>query len=121
MFKVYGKTNCPSCTSAKQLLETKGCEYEYLLFGKDYDLSKFVHINKNHKTMPMITILVKYDGVEMEEYIGGLVELKEVLATKYSKQLSKQIILKESELGCSLFIYLNIMLTRECYVKYSSH
>ena len=25
------------------------------------------------------------DGVEMEEYIGGLTELKEVLATKYSK------------------------------------
>jgi glutaredoxin len=81
MFKVYGKTNCPSCTSAKQLLETKGCEYEYLLFGKDYDLSKFVEINKTHKTMPMITVVK--DGVE--NYIGGLVELKEVLATKYSK------------------------------------
>ena len=81
MFKVYGKTNCPSCTSAKQLLETKGCEYEYLLFGKDYDLSKFVHINKTHKTMPMITV-VKDD---VENYIGGLVELKEVLATTYSK------------------------------------
>ena len=81
MFKVYGKTNCPSCTSAKQLLETKGCEYEYLLFGKDYDLSKFVHINKNHKTMPMITVVE--NGVEA--YIGGLVELKEILATKYSK------------------------------------
>jgi glutaredoxin len=81
MFKVYGKTNCPSCTSAKQLLETKGCEYEYLLFGKDYDLSKFVEINKTHKTMPMITVVK--DGVE--NYIGGLVELKEVLATTYSK------------------------------------
>jgi glutaredoxin len=81
MFKVYGKTNCPSCTSAKQLLEAKGCEYKYLLFGKDYDLSKFVHINKNHKTMPMITVVK--DGVE--KYIGGLVELKEVLATTYSK------------------------------------
>ena len=81
MFKVYGKTNCPSCTSAKQLLETKGCEYEYLLFGKDYDLSKFVEINKTHKTMPMVTVVK--DGVE--NYIGGLVELKEVLATKYSK------------------------------------
>ena len=81
MFKVYAKTNCPSCTSAKQLLETKGCEYEYLLFGKDYDLSKFVEINKTHKTMPMITVVK--DGVE--NYIGGLAELKEVLATKYSK------------------------------------
>ena len=79
MFKVYGKTNCQSCVSAKQLLEAKGCEYEYLLFGKDYDLSKFVQINKTHKTMPMITKLVKYGDVEMEEYIGGLTELKEFL------------------------------------------
>jgi hypothetical protein len=31
--------------------------------------------------MPMITVVK--DGVE--NYIGGLVELKEVLATKYSK------------------------------------
>ena len=75
MFKVYGKTNCPSCTSAKQLLETKGCEYEYLLFGKDYDLSKFVHINKNHKTMPMITTVK--DGVE--SYVGGLHQLQQIL------------------------------------------
>jgi hypothetical protein len=34
----------------------------------------------------MITKLVKYDDVEMEEYIGGLVELKELLTTTtYSK------------------------------------
>ena len=75
MFKVYGKTNCPSCTSAKQLLESKGCEYDYLLFGKDYDLSKFVEINKTHKTMPMITTIK--DGVE--SYVGGLRQLKQIL------------------------------------------
>ena len=75
MFKVYGKTNCPSCTSAKQLLESKGCEYDYLLFGKDYDLSKFVEINKTHKTMPMITTIK--DGVE--SYIGGLHQLQQIL------------------------------------------
>lgn len=75
MFKVYGKTNCPSCTSAKQLLESKGHEFEYLLFGKDYDLSKFVEINKTHKTMPMITVVE--NGVE--SYIGGLHQLQQIL------------------------------------------
>ena len=74
-YVVYGKTNCPSCTSAKQLLESKGCEYDYLLFGKDYDLSKFVEINKTHKTMPMITTVK--DGVE--SYIGGLQQLQQIL------------------------------------------
>ena len=75
MFKVYGKTNCPSCTSAKQLLDSKGCEYDYLLFGKDYDLSKFVEINKTHKTMSMITTIK--DGVE--SYVGGLQQLQQIL------------------------------------------
>ena len=74
-YVVYGKTNCPSCTSAKQLLESKGCEYDYLLFGKDYDLSKFVEINKTHKTMPMITTVK--DGVE--SYVGGLQQLQQIL------------------------------------------
>ena len=74
-YVVYGKTNCPSCTSAKQLLESKGCEYDYLLFGKDYDLSKFVEINKTHKTMPMITT-VKDD---VESYVGGLQQLQQIL------------------------------------------
>lgn len=75
MFKVYGKTNCPSCTSAKQLLESKGYEFEYLLFGKDYDLSKFVEINKTHKTMPMITVIEN----DVESYIGGLHQLQQIL------------------------------------------
>ena len=75
MFKVYGKTNCPSCTSAKQLLESKGCEYDYLQFGKDYDLSKFVEINKTHKTMPMITVIEN----NVESYVGGLQQLQQIL------------------------------------------
>ena len=74
-YVVYGKTNCPSCTSAKQLLDSKGCEYVYLLFGKDYDLSKFVEINKTHKTMPMITTVK--NGVE--SYVGGLQQLQQIL------------------------------------------
>ena len=86
MYTVYGKTGCSACVQAKQLLETKGLDYEYALLGLNYSLEEFYNVApKTHRTFPMITKLVKYDGVEMEEYIGGLVELKEILATKYGK------------------------------------
>ena len=83
---IYGKVNCKSCDEAKQLCVNKSVEYEYKQMGKDFELLEMYYIApRNHKSFPMITKLVKYDGVEMEEYIGGLTELKEVLATKYSK------------------------------------
>ena len=83
---IYGKANCKSCDEAKQLCDNNSVEYEYKQMGKDFELLEMYYIApRNHKSCPMITILVKYDGVEMEEYIGGLAELKEVLATKYSK------------------------------------
>ena len=86
MIKIYGKTGCSVCIQAEQLLETKGLDYEYALLGLDYSLEEFYNVApKTHRTFPMIAKLVKYDGVEMKEYIGGLVELKEMLATKYSK------------------------------------
>ena len=78
MYTVYGKTGCSACVQAKQLLETKGLECEYALLGLNYSLEDFYNVApKTHKTFPMVT----KDG----KYIGGLVELKEVLATKYSK------------------------------------
>ena len=78
MIKIYGKTGCSACVQAEQLLETKGLDYEYALLGLNYSLEEFYNVApKTHKTFPMVT----KDG----KYIGGLVELKEVLATKYSK------------------------------------
>ena len=78
MYTVYGKTGCSACVQAKQLLETKGLDYEYALLGLNYSLEEFYNVApKTHKTFPMVMI----DG----KYIGGLVELKEILATKYSK------------------------------------
>ena len=83
---IYGKVNCKSCDEAKQLCVNKSVEYEYKQMGKDFELLEMYFIApRNHKSFPMITKLVKYDGVEMEEYIGGLTELKEVLASKCSK------------------------------------
>ena len=78
MYTIYGKTGCATCIQAKQLLETKGLEYEYALLGLNYSLDEFYNVApKTHRTFPMVA----KDG----NYIGGLTELKEVLATKYSK------------------------------------
>lgn len=83
---IYGKANCKSCEEAKQLCDNNSVEYEYKQMGKDFELLEMYYIApQNHKSFPMITVLVKYDGVEMEEYLGGLTELKEILATKYNK------------------------------------
>lgn len=79
-FKIYGKNNCPSCLSAKALLDSKGLEYEYLVFGKDYDLNTFTSFSKAHKSFPLITVIEKYDGVEMhEQYLGDLNKLQQML------------------------------------------
>lgn len=78
MYTIYGKTGCATCIQAKQLLETKGLEYEYVLLGLNYSLDEFYNVApKTHRTFPMVA----KDG----NYIGGLAELKEVLATKYCK------------------------------------
>ena len=78
MFTVYGKTGCSACVQAEQLLETKGLDYEYTLLGLNYSLEEFYNVApKTHRAFPMVA----KDG----NYIGGLVELKEILATKYSK------------------------------------
>lgn len=71
MYKVYSKSNCSSCVSAKQLLEQKGLEYKVLMFGKDYDLGDMLKICPSNKTFPLITL--------NDEYIGGLNSLQQLL------------------------------------------
>ena len=79
-FVVYGKEACQSCKDAVALLEAKRVEYDYKSFGKDYSIAKFQEVNKAHKSFPMITVIEKYDGVEMhEQYVGGLHQLQQIL------------------------------------------
>ena len=63
----------------------KGVEYDVKTLDIDYTREQLMHVFPKARSFPIIAVKVKYDGVEMEEYIGGLAELKEVLATKYSK------------------------------------
>lgn len=73
MIEVYGKTGCSGCIQAKQLLDGKGIEYEYKQLGQDYSLQDFYTVApKTCRNFPMIA----QDG----EYIGGLAELKQLLA-----------------------------------------
>ncbi len=85
MLIIYSKDNCQQCDSAKLLCQMKGVDYVVKTLDVDYTRDELMHISPKARSFPIIVVKVKYDGVEMEEYIGGLVELKELLATKYSK------------------------------------
>ena len=85
MLVIYSKDNCQQCDSAKLLCQMKGVDYVVKTLDVDYTRDELMHVFPKARSFPVITAKVKYDGVEMEEYIGGLTELKEVLATKYSK------------------------------------
>ena len=75
MFNIYGKAGCSSCIQAKQLLDTVQLNYQYLSFGKDYDMDKFMSFGVPHKSFPLITQVI--DGEE--SYVGGLEQLKQLL------------------------------------------
>lgn len=85
MLVIYSKDNCQQCDSAKLLCQMKGVAYVVKTLDVDYTRDELMHISPKARSFPVITAKVKYDGVEMEEYIGGLVELKEILATKYGE------------------------------------
>ena len=75
MFNIYGKNGCSSCVQAKQLLDAVQVNYQYLSFGKDYDMDKFMSFCVPHKSFPLITQVI--DGEE--SYVGGLEQLKQLL------------------------------------------
>lgn len=85
MLTIYSKGNCQQCDSAKLLCQMKGVDYVVKTLDVDYTREQLMRVYPKARSFPIITVKVKYDGVEMEEYIGELTELKEVLATKYSK------------------------------------
>ena len=76
-FKIYGKSGCNACQQAKALLESKGISYDYLMLGKDYQMSEFIEASQGnvHKTMPLIVHAGDVDGVWV--YLGGLEALKQ--------------------------------------------
>lgn len=78
MYIIYGKNNCPYCYKAKNLLELKGLEFDYLTLDEDYTKEQLVALCPfPPKTLPQI---FKVINDEANQYIGGFVELEAKLA-----------------------------------------
>lgn len=67
MYKVYGKPSCPNCDIAKNLLESKGEQFEYLDVTKDSAALMYVK-GLGAKSVPVV--------LKDDKYIGGLQELQ---------------------------------------------
>lgn len=68
---IYGKTRCTFCTSAKQLCEQKGLDYEYLLLDADYKAEELFEKVPNARTFPQIFI--------DDNPVGGFQEFQQIL------------------------------------------
>lgn len=67
MYKVYGKPLCPNCDIAKNLLKSKGEDFEYLDVTQDSAAMMYVK-GLGAKSVPVI--------LKDDKYIGGLQELQ---------------------------------------------
>lgn len=85
MLTIYSKEKCQQCDSAKLLCQMRGVDYVVKTLDVDYTRDELMRISPKARSFPVVTVKVTYDGVEMEEYVGGLVELKEALATMQIK------------------------------------
>lgn len=67
---IYGKDWCVYCNRAKQLLEEKNIEYEYINIEEDEKLlAKMKEISNNASTVPQIVL--------DETFVGGFDNLRE--------------------------------------------
>lgn len=74
--EVWSQTNCPACTEAKRLLESRSIKYNECMIGiNGYTKKDLISRVPNARSVPQIFINGKY--------IGGLLELKkELINTK---------------------------------------
>lgn len=68
---IYTKSNCPNCTTAKQLLRSKGLEYEE--FDTDNIAWRIELLERNPHIRQMPAIWVN------DQYVGGLAGLQAAL------------------------------------------
>ena len=68
---IYTKTNCPNCTTAKQLLISKGLAYTEINIEVGARLANFVANYPDAKQMPQIFI--------GDQRVGGLAGLQAAL------------------------------------------
>jgi glutaredoxin len=77
---VWSQTNCPACTEAKRLLDSKGIVYEVKMLGVDVTKKDLIDAIPHARSVPQIFL--------DNEYIGGLPELKRKLANDNNKNTS---------------------------------
>ena len=68
---IYTKSNCPNCTTAKQLLKSKGLEYHEFDVEKDFGAQIWLQDNPSLRQMPQIYI--------NDQRVGGLAGLQAAL------------------------------------------
>ena len=73
---VWSKPMCPYCDQAKNLLSTKGIEYEERNIAQGWKIQDLLEAAPNAKPMPQIWL--------DDEYIGGYRELEEKLKNQIS-------------------------------------
>lgn len=54
MYTIYGKSNCPFCVKAKELLDQRGVEYEEIDVTLDEVALSFIKEEMNLRTVPQI-------------------------------------------------------------------
>ena len=69
---VWSKPACPFCVKAKNLLKSKGIEYEEKNIAEGYKIQDLLKLVPNAKTMPQIWL--------DEEHVGGYSDLKAKLS-----------------------------------------
>ena len=68
---VWSKPACPFCVKAKNLLQSKGIEYEERNIAEGWKIQDLLEAAPNAKTMPQIWL--------DDKYIGGYLELEHAL------------------------------------------
>jgi glutaredoxin 3 len=77
---VWSQTNCPACTEAKRLLDSKAIPYQVKMLGVDVTKKDLIDVVPHARSVPQIFV----NG----EYVGGLQELKQKLANDNNKNTS---------------------------------
>jgi len=75
-YKVYGTERCPYCVQAKNLLERKNLDYEYLTVDPASDTLQELKDCTKWSTVPLV---FEVDDKGSETFIGGFSELNSKL------------------------------------------
>jgi len=84
MLTVYSKTTCPYCVQAKQLLESRGIEYNEILVDKDLAAREFV-LERGHRSVPQLYL----NGNLFVE--GGFVGLRDLPLEEFNKRMESNV------------------------------